>query len=227
MVVIPPLPGELHKEVRPSLLVFPAKVYGVLMHDEDTPLSNMVKARWMELHNLLRSQTDEVRFVFFETPAKWTKTYKAFLLERFGGDKARLEKTLKAWVKPRDPGEVYLYLREFGLKATDLPCLVLFTSVMDKQAAVRRIPDYNEQDLFELFKEIVDRIYDCIDVQPTDDNARLQCIKQSLTSHRATASASTRHYAQATWEYFKKNPSFVIETAAGVFQKVSGLPSIA
>jgi|GEM_PF-4573873 len=208
---------DINKTIALHMWGIKSLVYCVLLDEEGSAVSNMVKKRWSDLYYLAQQNRNLVTLFFFERPEEWPQDFIALWRERLENNEEELNYLLEQWSKPPDRGIVYKYTDEFGLATSDLPLLVLCTSPEVKERVVLRIPDLNEDDLFRFFKSVVDTSYHCIDKQQLEDyKGRLECLKQSL----APLYLFDERYVEGTSESPRKpNPILIKQTE--IAEKVS------
>jgi hypothetical protein len=206
------------QSVRHALEKANSRVYGVLLDGEGSTVSNLVKERWVEFDKMLKRQSNYVTFGFLESPLQLPDYYVKRWSARLGVGESELTDFVNLWTRPREQGDEFQYLKEFGLEsqAKAIPCLVLFTKLDSNEAAIRQIPEWKENDLWDFFVAVVDNLYDCSEKQPDDADARLKCIKQSLTSRWAILGMGAKHFGKAGQRFIRENPTYIIDTFAGM-----------
>lgn len=187
-------------------------VYGLLLlADPEHPLGEVLRTRWSELHHLTG---DRILLVAFDTPEEWTPAIKEFWQEQLGGS---FRKVWSDWKKGRgtEPGAAFNYLDLFSdkIKASDLPCLALFTKPDSKEAVIRSIPNWDTDSLYRFLVSQIEAIQDCCS-SPDDD--RLECLRGSLTSLGVRAKASLGHYVEKALDYVKQHPVQVASASISV-----------
>ena len=181
-------------------------VYGLLLtQDPKHPISQMLRDRWSRLHHLTGSR---FLLVVFQPPSDWSENIKDFWKEQLGED---FEKTWQYWQKGLDSGIAYDYLDLFEspIKPSQLPCLVLFTDPVKRNAVIVSIPNWDVDSLYRFFTGMVEAIKECYKLQP---DKRLECIRSSLASPNAKILSQLDHMKDMTAEYLKQNPAQTIIT---------------
>jgi len=195
-------------------------IYGLLLvSDPHDPVARMVQQRWSELHHLTG---DTVLVVTFQPPPTWAESIQDYWRERLGDSFAA---TWQDWHNGRglEPGAAFAYLDLFDdlkLKATQLPCLVLFTDLEKREAVVRSLPNWDEESLYALLMGMLQSVRECAD-RPQDE--RLQCLRAALTAPGPRAAALFGHLADTALHYLHEHPaqaaltslSFVLSLASG------------
>jgi hypothetical protein len=184
------------------------KVYGLLLSaDGKHPLAEVLRTRWSELHHLTG---DRILLVAFNPPAEWTAGLEEFWRKQLGSSFDQVWADWKQGIGT-EAGASFDYLDLFSekIKASDLPCMALFTSPGSKEAVVRSIPKWDVDSLYAFLVAQIEAMQDCCD---TADEARLDCLRDSLTSISARAKTSMGHYAGKAVDYVKANPAKVAST---------------
>ncbi len=188
--------------------------YGfLLIPDSQQPAAAVVRDRWSELDH---RSGNRFALVAFQPPAVWARA----LVERWKTDLG--PDFDPAWQDWQDgyglePGAAYDYLDYFQteppLRAADLPCLVIFTSLTDRQAIVRPLPNWSQANLFDLLGAIIDEVREQLDAPPAE---RLDRLRAALTSPGARTRATLGHLADQALAYLKAHPATAVVSALSV-----------
>ncbi len=194
-------------------------VYGLLLlPDPNHSFAKMIKERWDELHHMTGSK---FLLFAFQPPDTFSGEFESSWRQQLG------EKNFEAfWTKwQQDKTSRYGAYDFEGMFAdrkvrrTEMPCLALFTSAEAKRAAIVRIPDWNEQDLWNFLRAVCDIIDECA-IEPKPE-ARLTLIKGSLTSFPARAKQNFAHLAGKAEAYFRAHPVKVAITTVSILISLS------
>jgi hypothetical protein len=114
-----------------------------------------------------------------------------------------------------DAGVAFQYIDIFKppINPSQLPCLVLFTTLEDK-AVVRSLPDWEESSLYELIEVLSGMTRQC--AEETDKEKRLQNLQNLLSSPGAIILDNGKHVANEMIDYCRKQPAQVLNTTIGI-----------
>lgn len=198
------LPGKDPKETRDLLAGlnrFP--VYGLLLApDVNDPFSKMIAARWDDLHHMTG---ENFLLLAFQPPESFSHEFEAAWRRELGADFHKVwGKWQDAKTTARKSYDFESMFAERNVLRSEMPCLVLFTSPEAKRAAVLRIPDWSEADIWKFLEVVCDTIDEC--AREPDPEARLVLLQRSLTSFPARAKARLGHLAAEAEAYIRANP---------------------
>ena len=210
------MPAGRTKEATTRLLARLPDVaaYGFfLIPDTRHPAAAVLRDRWSELDH---RSGNRFALVAFQPPAAWAKS----LTDRWRADLGpEFEQAWQDWQDGYglEPGAAYDYLGHFTtdppLRAADLPCLVIFTSLEDRTAIVRPIPDWTEDEIFGFLCAVIDQVLEHLD---TPAGQRVEALRVALTAPSARMRTTLGHLADRTVGYLMANPATVVATALGV-----------
>jgi hypothetical protein len=185
-----------------------ADVYGLLLNvDTNHPIAQVTAKRWDQLHHLTG---DSIVVVAFQPPKTFSQDFRDYWREKLGA--REYEKAMKAWKKPVE-GRAYDYsgfLEGLRIKETQLPCMVLFTDPHAHEAAIRPIPNWPEDDLYDLLEAIFTDAKECGQLPEAE---RLEWLKDKLTSPTRRAKDEVGHLTDEAFDYCKAHPAWVALTA--------------
>ncbi len=212
-IIMPP--GRSREATTRLLAQLPdVAAYGFLLTpDLRHPAAAVVRDRWSELDHRSGSR---FALVAFQPPATWARS----LVDRWRADLG--PDFDQAWQDWQDgygleAGAAYDYLDYFKtdppLRAADLPCLVIFTSLTDRHAIVRPLPDWSEDEVFAFLGAIIDETLQQLDAPPAE---RLDRLRAALTAPGAQTRATLGHLADRAFGYLKAHPAIAVTTALNV-----------
>ncbi len=181
-------------------------IYALLLNsDVKHPICDVMREHWSEIHNLTGAN---IALVAFAPPADWTESLEEYWKKELGNS---FDDVWRNWQKPADMGAALSYLDLFAkpIKTTDLPCLVLFTELDKPEAVLRPLPAWDPDDLYRLLLGLIDDVRDCC---ASPKEARLECLKNKLSSPGAKTLSYLAHYAGECTEYVKKHPAQIVGT---------------
>jgi hypothetical protein len=215
-VALPLIDGENNATLE-LMKQFPnVAAYGMLLLDDPKhPMAELVRERWSEINNLTG---DRFPLFSFERPVEWTQNYVQYWRNKMGD---QFETNWKKWQEASDPGTAYTYMSLFkpALTPRDLPCLVLFTDPEERKVAVRPIPNWDEDSLYDLLKGIVTVVQESAD-RPKEE--RLVWLAEELTSPGARFRAAAGHAGTKALDYCKQHPAQVASTTISLVLALSG-----
>ena len=189
-------------------------VYGLLMtSDPEDSLSQVVRKRWAELHH---RSGDHVLLLGFNPPDTWAEALLDDWRSQLGD---AFDTTWADWQRGYglEAGAALGYL-DFvtgpEVKATDLPCIVLFTDLEGKKAVVRPLPDWPPDELFDLLGAMIDVMVECVAIVPAEE--RLERLRATLTSPSKRARVSLRHVFDRAAGYLREHPAVVASTTVSL-----------
>lgn len=114
--------------------------------------------------------------------------------------------------KKPDSSVAFEYLELFNppLKHDQLPCLVIFTKLHDEKTIVRSLPDWDEKELYQLLKNIIDLMKRCA----VNDSEIFKCLQENIDSCTAHILSNLYHIKNRLVDYIKNNPTLILTTTA-------------
>jgi hypothetical protein len=199
------------RELLDQLRKYP--VYGLLLTpDANHAFTKMTTARWDELHHMTGNK---FLLLAFQPPATFSREFKSSWQRELGKD---FDAVWSKWQKQKTAAHgAYDFQDMFAdrsVRRSEMPCLALFTSPEAKRAAILRVPDWSDEDVWKFLEAACDTIDEC--AGEPDPELRLAALQSSLTSFPARAKSKLGHVAAKAEAYVSANPVRVAITTLSI-----------
>jgi hypothetical protein len=210
VVPVPRSPVET-RELLDRLRQYP--VYGLLLTpDADHAFTKMITARWDDLHHMTGNK---FLLLAFQPPGTFSREFKSSWQRELGkGFDAVWGKWQKAKTAAHGAYEFQDMFEDRSVRRSEMPCLVLFTSPEAKRAAILRVPDWSDEDVWKFLEAVCDTIDEC--ARKPDPELRLAALQSSLTSFSARTKSKLGHLAAKAEAYVGANPVRVAITTISI-----------
>ncbi len=129
--------------------------YGVLLPNPKTPqVTDYLRTNWELLHKMSGSACLVVTTF---PPAQLTDTMRQFLVSLFRNNADEVWQHYQS-APQKVAGDEFEAASSFGIDLTRLPCLVLMTDLDSNQKLIQRLPNWEADDLTQLFEEVFSKI---------------------------------------------------------------------
>jgi hypothetical protein len=210
-------------------------IYGFLLtSNPENSLSQLIRKRWYELHNLSGLEGQNLfLLVVFEPPVEFFDSFKTYWTQQLGESFEKIWKEYSTYTRKSEPGRAFNYCDHFGVDPTKVPCLVLFTDLNnqnEQKIVLRTIPEWDSDSLFEFLSGSITLIKECCK-RPI--NERMNCLESSLTSPSANVKFYSKHMKRQVMDYMKEHPAMIVTMTVSIAAALAnasllpfGLPAV-